>query len=148
MPRKSAAVMEAPKTRGHKRSMSDDHKAALAQGREEGRAIRRYMEALEAHAPRRGRKVSPETVEKRLMEIDETIGTADPLSRLQMLQRRQDLEAQLVRLQEPEADLDALEAEFVSCAAAYGSRKGISYAAWREAGVEARVLKAAGVGRG
>ena len=28
--------------------MSDSHKAALAEGREQGRAVRRYLEALEA----------------------------------------------------------------------------------------------------
>ena len=36
--------------------MSAQHKEALAVGRDEGRAVRRYLEALEAHKPRRGRK--------------------------------------------------------------------------------------------
>ena len=36
--------------------MSDAHKEALAEGREQGRAVRRYLEALEANKPRRGRK--------------------------------------------------------------------------------------------
>ena len=38
--------------------MSADHKAALAKGREEGRIVRRYLEALESNRPRRGRKLS------------------------------------------------------------------------------------------
>ena len=45
-------------------------------------------------------------------------------------------------------DISALEAEFISLAKAYGERKGISYAAWREVDVPAAVLKRAGVGRG
>lgn len=150
MPRKSAAaVIEPAKTRGRRRGsyMSDEHKAALAQGREEGRVIRRYLEALEAHAPRRGRKLSPERVQRQLDEIDQTIGGADPLTRLQMLQQRRDLEERLIALQAPEADMSVLEEEFVQCAAAYGGRKGISYAAWREVGVAAETLRRAGVER-
>src|SRR5687768_11502085 len=34
-------------------SMSDEHKRALAQGREESRAVRAYLEALEAQGPRK-----------------------------------------------------------------------------------------------
>ena len=51
--------------------MSDSHKAALAEGREQGRAVRRYLEALEAHKPKRGRKRTPDSVQKRLAAIDE-----------------------------------------------------------------------------
>ena len=45
-------------------------------------------------------------------------------------------------------DLSALEADFVKTAAKYAERKGISYAAWRELGVPADVLKKAGISRG
>ena len=44
-------------------------------------------------------------------------------------------------------DMSALEREFVKAAPAYGDRKGISYAAWREAGVSAAVLRRAGIQR-
>ena len=40
-----------------------------------------------------------------------------------------------------------LEAEFVVVAADSGARRGISYEAWREAGVAAAVLKRAGIRR-
>ena len=46
-----------------KRTMSAEHKAALAEGREQGRAVREYLEALEAHKPRRGRKRTPDSNE-------------------------------------------------------------------------------------
>ncbi len=45
-------------------------------------------------------------------------------------------------------DLDAVEADFIAAAGPYSQRKGISYEAWRAAGLEPRVLKAAGIGRG
>ena len=41
------------------RSMSPEHKAALAQGREEGRPVRLYLEALAAAKPRRGKRNPP-----------------------------------------------------------------------------------------
>ena len=36
--------------------MSDEHKAALAKGRMEGRVVRDYLEGLRATKPKRGRK--------------------------------------------------------------------------------------------
>ncbi len=126
--------------------MSDEHKAALAEGREQGRAVRRYLEALEATRPRRGRKRTPEQMEARLVAIDEALATADPLSRVHLTQERLDLEAHLA-VADNQVDLEALEAEFIATACAYGERKGIGYTAWRAVGVEARVLKAAGIPR-
>ncbi len=126
--------------------MSDEHKAALAEGREQGRAVRRYLEALETTRPRRGRKRTPERMEKRLAAIDVALATADPLSRVQLVQERFDLEAHLAR-GETQVDLASVEAGFVEAAATYGQRKGISYTAWRQVGVEPRVLKEAGIPR-
>ena len=45
--------------------MSDEHKAALAEGRAQGRAVRAYLEALEANKPRRGRKRTVATARAR-----------------------------------------------------------------------------------
>jgi hypothetical protein len=44
-------------------------------------------------------------------------------------------------------DLSSLESDFVKTASKYAERKGISYAAWRELGVPADVLKKAGISR-
>jgi hypothetical protein len=126
--------------------MSDEHKAALAEGRNQGRSVRRYLEALEAHKPKRGRKRTPESMQKRLDRIDAELVSADPLKRLQLIQERLDLKAELDAAGE-KVDLSGLEKEFVAAAAAYSARKGISYAAWRELGVEASVLKQAGISR-
>jgi hypothetical protein len=126
--------------------MSDTHKAALAEGREQGRAVRRYLEALEAHKPRRGRKRTPESMEKRLATIEDKLAQADPLTRLQLVQERMDIERQL-EAADSTVDMEALEDEFVKAAPDYSRRKGITYAAWREAGVDPAVLRRAGIRR-
>jgi hypothetical protein len=128
--------------------MSDAHKEALAVGREQGRAVRRYLEALEANKPRRGRKRTPEGIAKRLAAIEARIVIADPLGRLHLAQERMDLETELATSGEGGIDMETLEAAFIEAAGPYSQRKGIGYDAWRAAGVEPRVLKAAGIGRG
>ena len=133
-------------TNPSRKPMSDEHKAALAEGRNQGRSVRRYLEALEAHRPKRGRKRTPDSMQKRLDRIDAELVSADPLKRLQLIQERLDLKAELDAVGE-KVDLTGLEQDFVDAAAAYSARKGISYAAWRELGVEPGVLKRAGISR-
>jgi hypothetical protein len=126
--------------------MTDQHKAALAEGRAQGRSVRVYLEALEAHRPKRGRKRTPDSIRKRLERIDADLATADPLRRLHLVQERLDLEQERQAM-EGKVDLAAVEADFVQAAKPYGQRKGISYSAWRELGVPAATLKKAGIGR-
>lgn len=127
-------------------TMSEGHKSALAQGRAEGRAVRRYLEALEAHKPRRGRKRTVDSLKVRLANVEGAIADAPPLERLQLVQERMDLEREIASAGD-KPDLAALEDGFVEAAAAYSKRKGISYTAWRELGVPAATLKRANVGR-
>ncbi len=127
--------------------MSDEHKAALAVGRNESRSVRLYLEALEANRPKRGRKRSTESMESRLSAIDDEIATADPLRRLKLIQEKIDLEAALGATDET-VDIATLEADFVASAKGYSERKGISYAAWRQLGIAPTVLRAAGISRG
>jgi len=126
--------------------MSDAHKEALARGREEGRAVRRYLEAVEHQRPKRGRKRTPESVARRLAHVEECLEHADPLTRLHLLQEQADLRSELSRLT-PVGDIDRLENAFVEVARGYAERKGISYNAWRAAGVPAGVLARAGISR-
>jgi hypothetical protein len=126
--------------------MSDDHKAALAKGREEGRIVRRYLEALESSKPRRGRKRTPDSIKKRLATIESGLATADPLSRLHLIEEKQRLEFELAHTGET-VDLAALEKSFIKVARPYGERKGISYSAWRTVGVSASVLQQAKISR-
>ena len=136
-----------PRTKKTKSPMSQEHKNALAVGREQGRAVRRYLEALEAHRPKRGRKRTPDSIKRRLGDIETKLETADPLTRLQLVQERMNLETELATKSEA-VDIAALEEEFVAAAKEYGERKGISYGAWREAGIDAAVLKRAEIRRG
>jgi hypothetical protein len=129
-----------------RRTMSKAHKAALAEGRSEGRIVRRYLDALEARTPRRGRRRTPESIARRLDIIEETIAEVDRLSALKLAQERLDLQDELDAMT-PEYDIDELAAEFAEIAANYSDRQGISYAAWREAGVPAAVLREAGISR-
>jgi uncharacterized protein YicC (UPF0701 family) len=126
--------------------MSADHKAALAKGREEGRTVRRYLEALESNKPRRGRKRTPDSIRKRLNTIENSMATVDPLSRLHMVEEKQRLEAELSHTGDT-VDMAALEKSFIKVARIYGERKGISYSAWRTVGVSAAVLQQAKIPR-
>ncbi|MGH9149392.1 MAG: hypothetical protein ACRD0F_03540 [Acidimicrobiales bacterium] len=138
--------MATSKVKRKKTPMSAEHKEALALGREQGRAVRRYLEALDAHKPKRGRKRTPDSIQRQLDAIEGRLPMADPLTRVKLLQDRMDLQREL-STREAAVDLSALEDEFVAAAREYGMRKGISYRAWREVGVDAAVLTRAGVTR-
>ncbi len=131
---------------GVAKKMTDEHKAALAKGRAQGKAVRDYLAALEQER-RPGRRVDRETLEAKIPEIQGQIDAEpDPAKRVELIQKRLDLEERLVELGN-EPDLESLEAGFIDAAAEYSERKGITYTAWREAGVPAATLKAAGVKR-
>jgi hypothetical protein len=130
------------------KAMSDEHKAAMKAGREQGRAVKAYLDALEQHRPRRGRQRTPESIRKRLAVIDQAMPEASSLKRLQLTQERRDLQDELAAKQAPDVDLSKLESDFARAAKGYGASKGIEYATWRELGVPADVLKRAGITRG
>ena len=122
--------------------MTDEHKAALALGRVEGRAVRSYMAALQStQAPRRrGRKG------KTAAELQTAIMEAnDPMERLRL---RPLLRAALEEESLETIDMEALQADFIKVLASYSERTGLTYADWREEGVPAAVLKEAGMSRG
>ena len=123
--------------------MSDEHKAALAQGRRESRAIKGYLVALGRRRP--GRPITRESLERKLAGLDAKIGSAsDPLRRVDLVQQRLEVEAALASMGDT-ANLGELEAGFVEVAKSYSERKGISYSAWREIGVPAEALRRAGI---
>lgn len=129
-----------------KRAVSNDQKAAMAEGRAQSRSIAPYLEALEAHKPKRGRKRTVESIDKRLAAIDRELEDANPIKRLSLVQERLDVLAERDSLQS-QVDLSQFEEDFVKNAKSYGERKGISYQAWRELNVPASVLKRAGITR-
>ncbi|MCJ7779673.1 MAG: hypothetical protein MUQ27_02505 [Acidimicrobiia bacterium] len=126
--------------------MTEEHKAALAQGRRESKAIKSYLEAITV-PKRRGRPVTPESLESKIAALDEKVlAERDPLARVDLYQARIDAQAALDAMTAT-VDLDALEIGFIAYAASYSERKGITRPAWREAGVSSAVLTAAGVKR-
>jgi hypothetical protein len=129
--------------------MTAAHKEALAKGREEGRIVRRYLEAVDARRLPPGRPRSRQSLVRRLEAVDGQLAGAAPLARLHLLQERADLEAALARADRAHTDGDdgmaELEGRFVKVARAYSERKGIGYRAWRAAGVAAAVLEMAGI---
>ena len=111
-------------------------------------AVRDYLKALEQNAPRRGRRRTPESVERQLAVLEGEMEGASVTKRLSLIQQRIDLEAELEAVKKAgSVDLSALEAGFATHAAAYGGRRGISHAAWREIGVSSATLKSAGIRR-
>ena len=131
---------------GPKNGLTDQHKAALAVGRNEGRVVRDYLEALRNSKGRPGRKRTAESIAARLTAIGAEIASASAVRELELVQERFDLEAELATMGE-KFDISALEEGFAKVAKGYSSRKGISYNAWRTVGVSAAVLKRAGISR-
>lgn len=128
------------------RTMSPEHKEALAQGRSQSRAVKAYLAALKSNKPKRGRKRTAESINGRLQKISEDLATADALQEVLLLQEQADLERELTTM-DSGADLTALEAEFIKVAQKYAVAKGIDYATWRKVGVSADILQKAGIKR-
>ena len=126
--------------------MTKAHKQALAAGRAEGKIVRDYLEALKRTKPKRGRKRTPESIKRRLNTIKKEFENVDAVTQLKYAQERLDLAIELAELT-AKVDIAPLEKAFVKIAKGYGERNGITYSAWREIGVDATVLKKAGVTR-
>lgn len=124
-------------------AMSDEHKAALADGRQQSRAIKAYLRAIGSRRP--GRPTTKEGLSDRLDKVMARIAASeDPLETVDLIQSRLDIEQALSEI-DSQQDFETLEAGFVEHVSAYSKRKNISYTAWREFGVPARVLRSAGI---
>ena len=124
--------------------MDAAHKKKLAQGRADARAVKGYLEFLEENKPRRGRRRTKESIDKRLTAIDAELNDASALGRLNLIQERMDLEAEREAMDQV-VDGSELRADFVKAAARYARSKGISRSAFRQMGVDAKTLSEAGV---
>ena len=126
------------------KTLSTEQKARMAQGRRETRIVENYLLHLERRSERK-RRPSPEDIERDAYELEQSLEMATGLQRLELLQRREDLQ-KLVLEDEPTDDAE-LEKQFIVVAGDYGERKSISYSTWREFGVAKEVLEAADVAR-
>ncbi len=124
--------------------MDDEHKAKLAQGRRDAAAVKAYLDFIEEHKPKRGRKRTRETVQRQLESVVAELEMARSLRRLQLIQQRDDLEAELEAMS-PDVDGDVLRRSFIEVAGRYAAAKGISRSAFREMNVDAKTLTEAGI---
>ena len=134
-----------PDTKG---SMSAEHKAALAEGRNQvpcRSALPRGARGAQAQARAQAHpRVHPEAAGP----IEAELAIADPLKRLQLIQERLDLTERARRTPSTKVDLTGLEKEFVGAATDYSAaarasrtRPGASWAS------SPAVLKRAGISR-
>ncbi|WP_298210107.1 hypothetical protein [Ferrimicrobium sp.] len=119
-------------------------KGATSSLRMENKAINDYLAHLETSKPRRGRKRDVGKVRMQLEEIEKRLSEVSGIRRVDLLQKRADLNQELERLGSAN-DGTQLEKLFVEYASSYSVRKGIRYETWLEAGVPATVLARAGI---
>lgn len=124
--------------------MSNAHKKALANGRNEGLIIREYLEIVEATKPKRGRRRTPESITKRLSVITTELKIADPVTKVRLIQERMNLRNELASMKS-KTEIAAAESRFIKVAKSFSQRNDITYDAWREFGVTPAVLKRAGI---
>jgi hypothetical protein len=133
--------------RDRRRTLTPSHKRALSEGRTLSATVNRYLEAVRT-PKRRGRKVSKATLERRLENARTQFKSGAGVEKLLAAQEIRDLRARIKRLEATaEVDLKSLEASFVKIAKKFSENRGVTYGAWRDAGVPAQVLKQAGVKR-
>lgn len=137
-----------PTTRARAAENAELEQASRQQKRLLTNAINRYLEALDSATPRRrGRQVDPHKkfgeISRKLTDLDVVL---TPVARLQLVQERMDM-FKLIERAEASADIEPLQKEFIAGAKEWSEDRGISYAAWREVGVPAAVLKEAGIAR-
>jgi hypothetical protein len=129
------------------KTLSAAHKRALAEGRTMSAAVDRYLSAVNT-PKRRGRKVSKAALVQRHADATAKAKTATGVDRVLIAQELRDLETRIANVEATNSsDIKGLESAFVKIAKRFGENRGISYSAWRDAGVPAVVLKKAGVPR-
>lgn len=129
--------------------LTKEHQEALARGRRQAKVVRDYLDALEADQSRGapGRPSDPDAVREKIADYEKRIEDEDdPLRRVELIQKRLDSEQHLADL-ESGPDPEEMESDFLEVAKEYSDRKGITYTAWRELGVDPAVLKRAGISR-
>ena len=114
--------------------------------RREIQVVRDYLKALENNKPKRGRKRTPKSIRTQIASTVEAMDGSTPTKRLELVQKRINLETELESLAPMgQENVENLQKAFTKVAASYSGKRGISYAAWREIGVSANVLKDAGI---
>ncbi len=119
------------------RKLTEDHKAAILEGRRQTRVFNQYVKALSQSSPRFGSGLS---IEKR-KELDDLIHDkhTSPMERADALLILQAADAVA------EFDIETLEGQFKQIAPELCARKGYNRKVLKELGIPARVLNEAGI---
>lgn len=127
------------------REMSADHKAALAAGRAETKAVRDYLAALQQHVRKPGKQRTLKSVNSQITAVEARLAAPDldPVDLVLLTQEHLNLLAERAQMQETR--LEALEERFVAVAQSFSERNGLTWEAWRAADVPAPVLRKAGL---
>ena len=133
--------------KSNRSAMTNEHKAALAKGREEGLAVRRYLEALESPRPRRGRQADPGVDQQEADRHRRPAGDGRPADPAPSPPGAEGPRKPSWPGPTTARTWRSWRSRFVKVAKSYGERKGISYSTWRAAGVERRGLQRAGIAR-
>lgn len=140
LPRKQRTVVEpAP-------AVVPTNEAKFPERKVQHQAIERYLNALEFAKPRRGRPRKPELLEMRLKEIGSVYSLADAVGKVTLIQERINLQRELLSIRGRTEIAEAEEA-FLAVVVDYSERRGITWAAWAQAGVPLTVLKRSGLAR-
>lgn len=115
--------------------------------RTEAAVVREYLELLETAKKPRGRRTRS-YLESRLATIAQQLegNELSAMQRVELIQERMDCERDLAQLDDT-SKLEAAEKAFIEHAGSWAARKGVTYGAFREIGVEPSVLKSAGIKR-
>jgi hypothetical protein len=108
--------------------------------------VDRYLSVVNV-PKKRGRRVSPVALRKRLAAADAKRKSSTGVAKVLAAQEVRDLRARLADASGDGTNTKTLEASFVKVARQFSVNRGISYAAWRDAGVSAAVLQRAGIAR-
>lgn len=120
-----------------KRRLSAAEREAIIEAKRQSQQISHYLRSLTGP-----RTIDPEVLAEKIVQAKELVGSTTGLKRLAAVQRQRDLERM-----KGGTGQSQYEGEFIKYAKTYGEKNGIDYGSWRAVGVDAAVLKKAGISR-
>lgn len=138
---KARSATSAPAKRAAKKSQgkrTEEWKQASRAGHAQAKAINEYLAMLDV----------PQTrlpSEKLLHKLQGEMQSEKGVKKILAIQRFNDARMRLLLATSGGPGREEIELAFIEHVKPYSEKKGITYGTWREAGVPARVLKAAGL---
>jgi hypothetical protein len=147
LPAKKARTTTTKKKSGARRGpkkMTAAHKKAIANGRAENAVVEEYLGVLHRPKPR-GRRPDVNALNRRRQKVRQALRQASGIERVLLAQEEIDLTSRIETYGAGGGSLTDAERAFTKVAASFSRRRGISYAAWRAAGVSPATLAKAGI---